>query len=135
VEIKTQTKGVEQMEKPRHVEVAEEIARQLGGANKLRMAIGARDIFADTAGRGALRFKFPGAGGRKPNFCKITLEDSDTYTVYTCRIRAGKVLDEQTETDIYAEDLVTIIEKMTGLYFSIWGYKNDAELAAITGRN
>jgi len=121
------------MEKPLHLETADEIARQLGGCGKLNLLTGANSFLAHNEARGALSFKLPKTAAGMPNYVKITLEDSDTYTIYTCRIRAGRVTNQKKETDIYAEDLIKYLEKETGLYFTLFSASENEKLAAIMG--
>jgi hypothetical protein len=96
--------------------VAETILQQLGGRRFIAMT-GAKNFLGS---QNALMFALPGGVfSKRINKVVIELEPSDTYRVKFCRIgrRHGSlycdVLDEH--EDIYAEDLQSLFERVTGL--------------------
>lgn len=108
--------------------VAETILRQLGGKNKLAAMIGARDVFSDDGGK-AIVFKFPNRKKSAPNYVKIKLSASDTYDIefgrtgmkkdpdFSIKVPSYKKL--KTIKGVYAEDLVDVFERETGLYLRL----------------
>ena len=108
--------------------VAGTILRQLGGKNKLVAMIGARDIFSDDGGK-ALVFKFPNRKKSAPNYVKIKLSASDTYDIEFGRtgmkkdpdfpIKVPSYKKLKTMTDVYADDLIDVFERETGLYLRL----------------
>jgi hypothetical protein len=91
--------------------VADEIVRQLGGANKLKAMIGAKQFYSDNDGN-TLVFKFPNPRG--PNLVKITLNGMDTYDIEFWR--GTKKVKEM--SNIYNDQLMDVFEKETGLYLT-----------------
>jgi hypothetical protein len=109
--------------------VADTILKQLGGGNRLRAMIGARDIFSDDGGK-SLVFKFPNRKKSAPNYVKITLTSMDLYDIEFGRITMKKdpggfgvkmptYKKGKTVKGAYAEDLVDIFERTTGLYLKL----------------
>jgi len=116
--------------------VAATIADQMGGIKSLKTMIGAKN-FIDHGN--ALSFEFP-SKGKKPNYLKITLDPSDTYTMEFGRKKPlnpekvaalpENVTPEQFRdtfytkideiSDVYADDLQEIFEEKTGLYLSLF---------------
>lgn len=95
--------------------VAETIAQQIGGINRLRAMIGAH-TFIDHSG--ALSFKFKGSPYF--NYVKITLATSDTYVVYLARVdRRGNRKSEDTVEGLLCEQLQAVIESKTQLRLSL----------------
>lgn len=100
--------------------VAETIVRQMGGAKRLRLMVGAEQ-FLGSADRVQFKFK----GSRKANSCVVILDPNDTYTMQLWRIRgprakAGKMLDLKfEESRLYCDMLVSTFEGETGLYLSL----------------
>ena len=104
---------------------ADIILQQLGGRNRLQAMIGARDIYSDDNGL-SLVFKFMQGAKNKANYLKITLADSDTYTVKFVRITRKKdptfgvympVAEDVSEFElIYCDQLIELIEAETGLF-------------------
>lgn len=95
-------------------EISKTIGEQLGGFGRLSAMINARN-FLDHGD--ALSFRF--SGNRKMSFCKITLDDSDTYTVVLGAIRNFEVREKVSASGIYADQLVDLFERETGLYLSV----------------
>lgn len=96
--------------------VAMTILRQLGGAPRLSAMIGAKNFLMLDDG---VSFQFPNRLRSKPNYCKVTLDPRDTYTVTLGRIKNGDLPKSQTFEGIYADTLVGLIERETGLYLSL----------------
>ncbi|OGM09189.1 hypothetical protein A2Z67_04585 [Candidatus Woesebacteria bacterium RBG_13_36_22] len=119
-------KTLENTSHEERMQVANTILLQLGGgAGKIKTMTGAKNFIALPSG---VSFEFPNRKG--PNYCKVTLEPDDTYTVEFGR-KAGmaklmsgdfdindiyKKLSEH--KDIYWEDLKELFERETGLYLS-----------------
>lgn len=106
--------------------VADTILKQLGGGNRLKAMIGARDIFSDDGGK-SLVFKFPNRKKSAPNYVKITLTPKDLYDIEFGRITMKKepggfgikmptYKKLKTHKGIYADQLVDLFERTTGLY-------------------
>jgi len=93
--------------------VAQTILDQLGGRRFLAMT-GAKDLVGS---ENSLAMRVPGA--RKLNMVRVTLTGADDYTVETMKYRSLTVTSVATETGIYAEELRSSFERMTGLYTSL----------------
>lgn len=121
--------------------VADTILQQMGGARRLSAMIGAKDFFSDDGGK-SLVFKFPNKQKSGPNYVKITLNGKDLYDVTFSRYGTEKEELDPEETamykkfgikpkgkmytkvvkeynDIFADQLVDIFEKTTGLYLRL----------------
>ncbi len=103
-------------------EVADTIAKQMGGLGKLRMMIGAKNI---TAGDNSLSFQFPNPQRSKGNGCRITLRPDDTYDMEFFSGSAAKVVKKI--EGVYADQLMDLFEKQTGLYLTLAPRKPTAE--------
>ena len=94
------------------------ILSQLGGARRLQAMVGAKHFLADG---NALIFAFKGCG--KANKVRIELNAMDTYDVTFYKInmrnleKSMKPVDET--SGIYADQLVELFERFTGMYLSI----------------
>jgi hypothetical protein len=97
-------------------EIAEIIAQQMGGINRMVAMTGAH-TFVDM-GNG-LSFKFKGC--RKANCLQVILDSSDTYSLTFCKItQRGLEVETKLElSGVYADQLRGIFESYTGLYLSI----------------
>jgi hypothetical protein len=95
-------------------------AQQLGGTNRLKTMIGAKDFMHDNGGN-TLMFKF--SGSKVANYVRITLNAVDLYDIEFKKIgrKAGCLQAWKTGEfqNIGAENLKGTIEKFTGLYLSI----------------
>ncbi len=96
-------------------QVAETVRDQIG--HRALFMIGARDFVALNADGGGLRFAI--RGSRAGNRITVALDPSDTYTVTLSRHRAGKETAVREVPFVYASDLGTIIESLTGLRVSL----------------
>ena len=65
----------------------------------------------------ALSFKFKGS--RKLTYCKVALDESDTYTVVFGRIRKYEIVGKQEFSGVYADRLTSLFEETTGLRLSL----------------
>ncbi len=90
------------------------IGNQLGGLGRLKMMIGAFNFVAHEDG---LSFKFKGC--KHCNYCKVTLDPSDTYSVEFGKIRALKYTVKDTMSGIYNDMLMDTFEDYTGLYLTL----------------
>lgn len=100
---------------PTDMEVAETILRQMGGAGRLKMMIGAKDFVGD---KDSVQFRWAARSKNLANKLRVTLLPSDTYRMDFYRVkRAGRELAPVSSHEgVYAEDLVPIFERETGLY-------------------
>lgn len=92
--------------------VAREIRLQLGG-HRFQIMTGAKDFVSSDH---SLTFRLPGSLTRdRINLVKITLSPSDTYALKFYRVRGieSKLISEIDM--IYADKLVEIFERYTGL--------------------
>jgi len=94
--------------------IANTIIQQLGG--RLTAMLGAYNIDATETG---LKFRFKTRASNSSNCCVIDLEPSDVYTVKFVSIRGTSVKVKSTFTDIYADDLISLFERETGLALRI----------------
>lgn len=97
------------------MQIAQTIQSQFG--NKCFFMLGAYNILAHDDG---LSFRFKGS--RKANYCKITLDASDTFTMEFLKIGRApnfKTIEVRTESGVYADMLHGMIESTTGLATSL----------------
>ena len=99
------------------MKVANEIRNQLGG-NRLVAMVGAYNFVGETDGN-YLRFRFKGS--RKMNMITITLNALDTYDIEFQKYSPSKLTVSTVEEfkGAYADMLISIFEKTTGLYLSL----------------
>jgi hypothetical protein len=97
-------------------EVAQTILHQVGGMGRLVAMLGAKDFLAYPNG---VAFKFAVAGAGKPNYVKILLEPSDTYSVEFGRLRGRDYKVIKAFDGVYADSLRRLFESTTGLYLSL----------------
>lgn len=95
--------------------VAKTILNQLGG-NKFLVMTGAKHLF--DLGNG-LQFKLPNFAGVRINAVRITLDPSDTYSVEFGRVRGSTYSKLSEHNEIYADSLVSLLERETGLATSL----------------
>lgn len=94
------------------------ILEQMGGIGRLRAMIGAKDFVLIENG---VQFGWPSSGAGSANKVVIKLEPSDTYRVQFWWIRGAKMKLIREVEDIYAEQLVPLFERETGLYLTFGG--------------
>jgi len=102
-------------------QIAKTIGQQLGGLGKVSSMIGATNFMSHREGALSFRFKAKAikVNGKSPNYIKITLDPSDTYTVEFGRIHGYDYTVVQTDSDVYCDQLRPLIEVATGLYLSM----------------
>jgi len=100
------------------LEVAYEIMNQIN-VTRLQVMTGARNFIAHTEKCGGLSFRLPKFSGVKINYVKIILNANDLYDIEFGKVgsKSYKVISEH--EDIFAEDLVKLIETETGLALSL----------------
>ena len=103
-------------------EVANTILQQLGGRRLIAMT-GAKDFITHNDQCGGLSFRIPQMTGIKVNYVKVILNGMDLYDVEFGRIRGNNYKVLSSFTDIYAEDLIELVEKETGLFLQHWRKK------------
>lgn len=107
------------------------IYEQLGGARFVLMT-GARGFLSHPEGRGALSFTLPSKTAKNGiNHVKITLTAGDTYDLVFTKVgpqpstkdwlagKTQKVTVVSTHTDIYAEQLQSVVAEATGLALTL----------------
>lgn len=101
------------------MQVAETILDQLGG-NRFRAMTGARDFVGSERN---LTFGLPRYPGLKINKVRVTLDESDTYTVEFMRLarRGGvpTITTLEAVSGVYADSLREVFERQTGLATSL----------------
>ena len=97
---------------------ADIILEQLGGSRVLNTMLGIKSLTASEATK-TLTIKFKAAGREGVNTIVIRLAPSDTYSLefWKCRGLQTKLLMEC--SDVFAEDLISTCEEVTGLAFRI----------------
>ena len=101
-------------------EVSQEILRQLGGMRRLTVMVGASKFLRDDSqGLGSIRFQTMDPGAGKPNFVNIILESDDTYTVKLGRARGMNFKWLKEFNGVYADSLVQLLERQTGLAYRL----------------
>lgn len=109
---------------PQHVDIANEIARQMGGAGRLKVTINAREFGAVTDEMGGLQFKFGSArradAKNGANMVKVILTPADLYRVEFGYARGLNYTHVSTHDDVYCEDLVKLFEDETGWFIKIF---------------
>ena len=96
--------------------VADTILKQLG-SNRFRAMTGARDFVTSPKG---IRFRVLGTKN-KSNMIEITLNGKDLYDIKFLKYTASRMTTNTVKAvnDVYAEDLVKVFERETGLYTSL----------------
>lgn len=90
------------------------IIEQLGGMGRLTAMTGARGFAYDER---CLSFKFPNRSG--PNYCKITLERDDTYTMLFGRIQKHALTNTAEIPGVLCDNLICAFEGATNLRLSL----------------
>lgn len=115
--MRTLIRALEEAAKSMHVGVAETILRHLGGRRFMAMT-GAKNMSA--FGELDSEHPWPGLKVQFPignaKYMNVALAPSDTYYVQFLT-RSGKVISDH--DDIYADSLVDLIERKTGLALSL----------------
>lgn len=97
-------------------QIAKTILDQMGGLRRIQAMTGAKDFLHGT---NWVSFKFPNKQRSKPNYVKITLDASDTYTVEFGRIVGYDLKNTKSTSMVYADQLVELFERTTGLYLRL----------------
>ena len=94
------------------------ILEQLGGTSVLNRMLGIKSLASDESTK-SLTIKFKAQGKEGVNTIVIRLDSSDTYELkfWSCRVLQIKLLEEC--SDVFAEDLISTCEEVTGLAFRI----------------
>lgn len=100
-----------------------EEAQQVGGLGRVSAMIGAYNFASHKEGALSFRFKAKALqiDGKSPNYIKITLAPSDTYTVTFGRIYGRVYTELQTFPETYCDQLQGLLEDVTGLCFTLHG--------------
>ncbi len=101
--------------------VADTIAAQISGYNKLRAMLG---VYGFVCGKDSLSFRFSAKATNKANHIQITLTPADTYTVEFSRTGTTmrtytRSREIETVVNVYAEELRGLIEERLGLRVSL----------------
>lgn len=110
----------EAVDKERQMQIAKTIGSQLGGIGAIKMMTGAKKFNVlpeqgDYLGGLDIQFPLPKHKGAV-NYFKVLLAGNDTYTVEVGVERGGARKVKDTIDNVYAEDLIDLFEKQTGLY-------------------
>jgi len=98
-------------------QIALNILDQMGGRGRIATMLGTKRFFSYDDG---VAFSFSNKKRSAPNQVKITLDPSDTYTMTFLRVsRNGDFKEKGRFTRIYADQLVEIFERQTGLFLSL----------------
>lgn len=97
---------------------ADTVLEQLGGRQALDIMLGIKSLGVLESTK-TLTIKFKAAGREGVNTIVIRLDPSDTYTLqfWKCRGLQTKLLMKC--SDVFAEDLISTCEEVTGLAFRI----------------
>ena len=90
--------------------VATEIVKQLGGSRFMAMT-GVKVFMSEPK---AVGFKFKGS--TNSNYCRIELNEMDTYDIQFKKIRGMKIADVAQLSGVYNDDLQGSFTRQTGLY-------------------
>lgn len=91
--------------------VAQTILQQIGGRSRVSVMTGAYNFLA---GKNSLSFRIKNP---KANYIKITLNGKDLYDVEIGKAHGLNYKVVKTYNDVYAEDLIGMLEEGTGMYF------------------
>lgn|ERR1700690_3399474 len=105
------------MEKEEAKACAMEIIRQLGGGHFIAMTGACQFVYDHKLDYANVTFKFKGS--RVANYCKITLDGSDTYVVEFLKITATALKTVAEHKGIYNDMLQAYFTEVTGLHTSL----------------
>lgn len=91
---------------------------QLGG-NRFIAMTGAKNLAYGTNASGAPQYSFKFPMSKVANYCRITLEATDTYTMEFMKIRGTTHTTLLPITGVYCDMLASVFEGMTGLRTSL----------------
>lgn len=105
---------------------ADIIARQLGGVGRLRMFLGSKRIYSANEGKTLLFDYKPQYPSKQGNICEITYNrGTDLYDIAFMQIVKTRGLPGFKKTvikafeGIYADQLMDLFERVTGLYLTL----------------
>ena len=96
--------------------ITRSIISQLGGSGCLNSMIGAKDFLSIDGG---LSFKFTAKAKNQSNYIKIVLNGKDLYNVTFGYVHGSNYTVRSEHSDIYAEDLIILIERETELFLTM----------------
>ncbi len=104
-------------------QITQTIDQQIGGLGRVATMIGGYNFMHHTEGGLSFCFKAKAKElhGKAPNYIKIVLDPSDTYTVTFGRIYANRYMELETVKEVYCDQLQGLLEETTGLYFTLHG--------------
>lgn len=108
-------------EREEQQQIAQTILAQLGG-NRFVAMTGASSFSSWHATgniRGGLTFRIPQTNKIRARSVQIYLMDTDTYRVQFATMKKYDFVILATHDDVYADNLRTIFESVTGLYTSL----------------
>ena len=88
------------------------------GVQRLSVMIGLKSIARDD-NKQFVSFKFKAKGNGKANYCRITLNSDDTYTMRLSKIWGVKELNIKEYKGLYCDMLKETFEQHTALYLSL----------------
>ena len=102
-------------------QITQTIGAQLGGLGRVAVMIGAYGFTHDARGSLSFRFKAKSikVNEKSPNYVKISLDPSDTYTVEFGRVHGFDYTVVQKDEGVYCDQLRPLIETTTGLCLSL----------------
>ena len=103
--------------------IAQTIGQQIGGLGRVATMIVGYGFGSHTEGGLSFRFKAKAKElhGKSPNYIRITLDPSDTYTVIFGRIHGHNYSELETISEVYCDQIQGLLEDTTGLYFTLHG--------------
>ena len=101
---------------------ASTVIKQMG--NHLQSMISAYNMTCGVSQKGNLQFQFKFRGSRSYNYCQVTLNDNDLYTLKIGQIRRYRkgqhpLVVRYEQDGLYSDMLKPIFEKQTGLYLTL----------------
>ncbi|MEZ8028516.1 hypothetical protein [Enterovibrio norvegicus] len=99
-----------------HITTLQQLTQSANGAGRLTAMIGASKI-AYSDKEQYVRFRFPKSNG--VNYCRITLETNDTYTMKLSRIHGNKETVVAELKGLYNDMLKQQFEEATCLFLSL----------------
>jgi len=117
-----------------NLQVAQTILEQLGGRKFLVMT-GAKNLIG-SENTLSMRINSVNSEGKRVNVVHIVLDLSDTYTVVASYLRAGKLKNVATVSEVYNDALQSVFTRVTGLDTSLgtMGF-SAAEMRAFNNRH
>lgn len=99
--------------------IAETIAKQMGGSNRLSVMVGATNFLFESNGTFRFNFKM----SKKASLVRITLNSLDLYDVKFYKKKKQQFIYDyvmvQEYNNVYNDQLKELFESYTGLYLSL----------------